>query len=419
MSMAPPNLNRRHLFLVLAIGLSARLLTLWQAVAQHGATWLFTRGLEIGYVADSLLHGLGFASPFGGRTGPTALIAPGYPLLVAGVFKILGTYSTASALVIMLAQVAANLVTVTLMMKLANALAGARAAIIAGLFWACWIPLLWMPTIFWETSLSAAMLLGMLMLAQALDNKPRLRKWLTFGLLTGLACLINMALLTTLCGIFLWLTVRHFRAHASQICLAACLAGLVFSPWVVRNARAFHAFVPLRTTVGLELWMGNHDGASGYVEESLFPIYNSTELERYRAVGELQYDREKATTARQWIAKHPAVFMKLSVIRFLRYWSGTGSRGGSLIFALGALITTVGGACGLIAMYKRADRGAALLYCIPLILFPLPYYITHAEFRYRLVLDPLLTVLTAYALTTGRSEITSPAVDPELKQLVA
>jgi hypothetical protein len=26
----------------------------------------------------------------------------------------------------------------------------------------------------------------------------------------------------------------------------------------------------------------------------------------------------------------------------------------------------------------------------------LPYYITHAEFRYRLVIDPLLTILAAH-----------------------
>jgi len=40
------------------------------------------------------------------------------------------------------------------------------------------------------------------------------------------------------------------------------------------------------------------------------------------------------------------------------------------------------------------------LFLLPLLLFPLPYYITHAEFRYRLVVDPLLTVLAAYAVSS-------------------
>jgi hypothetical protein len=55
---------------------------------------------------------------------------------------------------------------------------------------------------------------------------------------------------------------------------------------------------------------------------------------------------------------------------------------------------------------------------LPLLLFPPPYYITHAEFRYRLNIDPLLTILAAYAVTqlaatwsTHRSanRISSPA----------
>jgi hypothetical protein len=36
---------------------------------------------------------------------------------------------------------------------------------------------------------------------------------------------------------------------------------------------------------------------------------------------------------------------------------------------------------------------------LPLLLFPIPYYITHAEFRYRLNIDPILTILAAYAVT--------------------
>jgi hypothetical protein len=44
----------------------------------------------------------------------------------------------------------------------------------------------------------------------------------------------------------------------------------------------------------------------------------------------------------------------------------------------------------------------AVLFLLPLFLFPLPYYITHAEFRYRLVVDPLLTILAASALGTEK-----------------
>jgi hypothetical protein len=45
----------------------------------------------------------------------------------------------------------------------------------------------------------------------------------------------------------------------------------------------------------------------------------------------------------------------------------------------------------------RRRRAIMLLFALPMLLFPLPYYLTHAEFRYRIVIDPLMTVLAAYA----------------------
>ena len=39
-----------------------------------------------------------------------------------------------------------------------------------------------------------------------------------------------------------------------------------------------------------------------------------------------------------------------------------------------------------------------MLFLLPILLFPLPYYMTHPDFRFRLLLDPLLTILSAYAV---------------------
>ena len=57
-------------------------------------------------------------------------------------------------------------------------------------------------------------------------------------------------------------------------------------------------------------------------------------------------------------------------------------------------------------------RSFAVLMALPLLLFPAPYYITHAEFRYRLNIDPILTVLAAYAVTQLASRL--PRKSPSL-----
>src|ERR1700748_2548316 len=57
----------------------------------------FEYGWEMGRIARALATGHGYADPFLGHTGPTAWVAPLYPLLMASVFRLAGIYSLTSA----------------------------------------------------------------------------------------------------------------------------------------------------------------------------------------------------------------------------------------------------------------------------------------------------------------------------------
>src|ERR1700688_4998344 len=57
--------------------------------------WTF--GWETGRVARSIVTGHGFSSPYPEPSGPTALMPPVYEYLLAGVFKLFGIYTAASA----------------------------------------------------------------------------------------------------------------------------------------------------------------------------------------------------------------------------------------------------------------------------------------------------------------------------------
>ena len=140
--------------LVALVALSLRLLVCAFAMEHFGAAWFYNRGTEVGFVAQSLVTGHGFASPFGPPTGPTALIAPGYPWLTAAVFRCAGSFTGSSAWALMTMNVLANVAGVLLVLALARRVASERAAVLAALIPACAPPLLWMPTIFWETSFS-------------------------------------------------------------------------------------------------------------------------------------------------------------------------------------------------------------------------------------------------------------------------
>ncbi len=401
---------------LLCIALVARLAIIIYALVHFHAAWFFSRGSEMGFLAISLVHGKGLSSPFGLPTGPTAMVAPGYPLLVAGIFKLFGSGTLSSALVLMLCNLAANLTTVALIYRISQKLASEAAAFWVALFWSCSLPLLWMPTIFWETSLSSALLLGFMTAMLAAGSLDRPRFWLSCGAMCAVAGLLNPALLPCLAALLGHTFFRATPKKLGAVVLTTLSFALVFSPWPLRNAHVFHAAILTRTTVGLELWMGNHPGSTGYLYESLFPTYNQKELADYEARGELGYTRHKQDVALAYIEAQPGITASLTAQRFLRFWTGTGNAVGSPIFALHAATTTLFGFAGLFLIFRARNRNRWLFF-LPILIFPLPYYITHAEFRYRLVLDPLLTVLGAVSLDSSRQWKRNPRAGIQAKSI--
>jgi 4-amino-4-deoxy-L-arabinose transferase-like glycosyltransferase len=310
-----------------------------------------------------------------------------------------------AAIAVMAAQVLFSLMTVWLIMLVARRCFGAWTANLAGTFWAVSLPLIWMPTIFWETCLSTLLLVGMVALALRCAQRACGLLWVLMGAYCGAAALVNPALLPALLALMGWAAwqTRKTARYAPLLGLVVLL--LVFAPWPIRNARVLHAFIPMRSTVGLELWMGNRAGATGFLEESQFPIFNRREYDQYAAKGEVAYMRDKSALAKATMRAHPAEFLRLSTVRCFRFWTGTGNKDGSVFFVIHAVLTTSLGVAGIWRLFERRVVSLAVLFLLPLIFFPLPYYITHAEFRYRLVVDPLLTILGAYAVSGSRDGV--------------
>jgi 4-amino-4-deoxy-L-arabinose transferase-like glycosyltransferase len=394
--------GRPHTLTIALLAFTARLLILWFVVERFPQQWLYARGIELGTLAQSLVTGQGLSSPFGGSTGPTALLAPGYPAVIALVFRTFGSFTFAAAIAVMVMQVFFSVGTVLLMMIVARRCFDGRAADLAGAFWAVSLPLLWMPTIFWETCLSTLLLVGMIALVLRCEHKPSRFLWVLMGGYGGLAALVNPALLMALLVLLGWAAWQTRKTLRYSPLLGLLVLLLVFAPWPIRNARALGAFIPMRSTVGLELWMGNRAGATGFLDESVFPLFNRWEYDQYVAKGEVAYMRDKSVLARTYVRAHPLEVLRLSSLRFVRFWTGTGSKDGSVLFAVHALLTSCLGAMGMWRLWQRGRFGIAALFLLPLMVFPLPYYVTHAEFRYRLVVDPLLTILAASALSTEK-----------------
>jgi hypothetical protein len=386
---------------ILSLALVLRLTVMAMVLFTYQRDWLFSKAPDLGFLAFALSSGHGLSSPFGGSTGPTAFLAPGYPAVLALVFRIFGSYSIASSAAIMGLQCLFALLTIAAMMYVARQIFGAPVANVAGAFWAVSLPLLWLPAILWDTSLSTLLLTGMVALATRVVNEPCKNGWVFMGAYCGLAMLVNPSLTLALFAILGWTVyqIRLVSGYRVRYKPWLCLLGLlcVFAPWPLRNARVLHAFIPLRSNFGYEVWQGNHNGANGMFDATLEPLQNKQEYAEYARNGEVAYMSNKATLARVYIRSHPADFARISAERAVRFWTGAGSITNSGVVELHAVITSLLGLAGLAAIFQR-HRPVAMLFLLPLLVFPLPYYITHPDFRFRLVLDPLLTILGAYAV---------------------
>src|ERR1039457_7586051 len=110
--------------------------------------------------------------------------------------------------------------------------------------------------------------------------------------------------LLAILGCLAWQT-RSVSKTAPVLSLLALT--VVFAAWPIRNAVRFHAFIPLRSTVGFEMWMGNRPGATGRLDESIFPMFNRQELASYLPQGEVAYVRGKSQEASDYIDRKSVV----------------------------------------------------------------------------------------------------------------
>jgi hypothetical protein len=391
---------------ILTLALVLRLGVVSMVLFCYPRNWLFSKAPDLGFLANSLSSGHGLSSPFGGSTGPTAFLAPGYPAILGLIFRLFGSYSFASAAAIMGLQTVFAVWTVAMIMHVARRIFGAPTANLAGAFWAISPPLIWLPAILWETGLSTLLLIGIVALAIHAVSKPGKDLWVVMGASCGLAMLVNPSLTLALFAILGW-TVYQTRPRLRNghwVCWLTLLA--VFAPWPLRNARVLHAFIPLRSNFGYELWQGNHPGATGVFDARLEPLQNKREYADYAAKGEVAYMDNKSTEAKAYIHAQPGTFIRLSTERVVRFWTGAGSADNSGAVEAHTVVTSLLGLVGLAAMFKQRSakvRARAMLFLLPIIVFPLPYYITHPDFRFRLLLDPLLTILSAYAVTQASS----------------
>ena len=191
---------------------------------------------------------------------------------------------------------------------------------------------------------------------------------------------------------------------AAAVALAATL-----SPWLIRNALVFHRFIPMRDSMGLELWMGNNGYSERWTSDQMHPLHDAAELGAYNRMGELAYMDMKEQQAKAFIRSHAVWYAGMSLRRAIYLWTGYWSFDrdylamepmdpANIPFATALTVLAVAG----IALGWREQPYEAVRYAGVLFLFPAIYYFSHPEPYDMRPLDPLLLLLGGFAVLALR-----------------
>lgn len=391
-------------------------------------------GVETGSIARSIALGHGFGSPFRDFTGPSAWIAPIYPYMVAAVFKLFGVYTRNAAIVMLSINSVFSALTCVAIGGVADRTVGRRIGVWTALAWAALPHFAKWPTEWvWDMALSAllaacAMWLT-LVLAENLGSQTQRRRdaesfvdrihrafaplhlrpgWIAFGTLWAVIALSNPALLTLLpfCGVYLIAKLHPTQAKgrlewgtlARNAGVAALVCAALIAPWMVRNRVVLGRWVFIRDNFGFEFHLGNYHDAIGMGWGGIHPSMNKREFELYRRVGEVAYVDLKTREAMQFVRQHPDEFLALCRMRVAAFWNGdawgywnhpwfpwtVGT------FAAFSLISCF----GLLWTVAKRVPGSLLFWWMPL--YPLPYYLTYPQTRYRHAIEPEMLLVSVF-----------------------
>ena len=366
---------------------------------------------ELERTAISLANTGVYGNPYALPTGPTAHVSPGYTLILAGLFHLFGTGTSAEIIKEVLSTAVTSLEIALLPAVSAALFLNRTVGFFAGLVMALFParPLVEIDGD-WEAPYIALalMLIAVLAANQWAKHDLRFSSAVRHGFCWGIALLFVSALLP-LFLVFLVLDAfwqrRHFQRFFAFAVIEIAMVALCLAPWVIRNYLALGSFVFTRTNAGIELRISNNNDAVADQRENMLhglfqryhPLQSPAEARKVRKLGEIEYNRQAMNEAEDWIRRHPLRFLQLTLGRIRCFWFYVDPT--SHIKTAFLWIIGVFGLAGIIIGAMRKHPAGLIIGVIALI-YPLPNYLVHVGLRQSYPVEWLLVLLGA-ALVTG------------------
>jgi 4-amino-4-deoxy-L-arabinose transferase-like glycosyltransferase len=390
----------------------------WQQRLPEGQRFAFGDSESYWHLGQKIARGQEFEY---GDGGWKVFRTPGYPLLLAGLFRIVpGGPGNVQVLWGRSLSAVLGCLTVAGVAALAWQLFGPRTAFLAAAM-----------TAFFPEAIAASVFI----LSEAPFGPPLLAHIIAWvlawrasaastqvgwsivaGIAAGVGTLVRPSWLlftpfALLVGLF-FAADRRRQLIIGLIMLVAFAATM--APWWIRNYRVARRFVPTSLQVGTSLYDGLHPGATGASEMSFVPQFAAEQLQADAAANaagnppaglfEDRLDRRLQAAAIAWAAKNPGRVCQLAGIKFLRMWSPVpnATEFASLTLRLVLAVTyTPVLLVAILGAWKFARRDWPYLLCtLPAVYFTLLHVVFVSSIRYRQPAMLLFIVLAAGALAS-------------------
>ena len=373
------------------------------------------------------------------HSGPTAWTPPLYPLLIGAVFRVFGVYTLKSAWVILaincIFSAATSLAIYEIALRCFTRVppsTGNQPNARSIALWSAWLWALYPAAMqyavrwIWDMAFTAFFFSCVIVLAlrlrgigdasqpSASDRSP-LTSWLLFGLFWATVALSNSSLLAFLpaCGLWIiWPSLTNTASRQShragglpQTLLGPLLSGLVFlaliTPWVVRNYKVFHTFIPMRSNFGAELYQATFFSADGFPWGTVMPLNErAPEFQQYERLGEVAFAKQHGEIAKARIHAHPGLFAGNTLRRIYFFWISVPhpTDSGEFVEAsrrINFCFFSFTGVLGLALALRRHIPGAWLFFWA-FAICPFIYYFITAQARFRHPIEPIICILSVY-----------------------
>jgi dolichyl-phosphate-mannose-protein mannosyltransferase len=327
---------------------------------------------------------------------------PVYPYFLAVLYGLSGTFETARW-----TQAAIGALLVPAVGRAGARAFSPRVGLWAAAVTALYPDLIWFSVHFWSETVFMVLLWWGIERLLAADTADGLGRAVAAGVLWGVAVLTRETVLYFIPLAALWLATHSWaggRARGAAFLVASLL---VVAPWTYRNWAVFHAFVPVSTAGGQNLFQGNAlierdttyemvDAVQGRIEQYHYAMRMGLQAIRDRQPWWI-FEKVRDEMPRLWEAD------SLVLVHIKRGAYGAVPPAMAVAVALAVLVPYVA-VLALLALgvtRLRWSRPTVLLVSF-LAYYTLIHIVTHGFARYRLPVMPVVFLIAAVGWTAWR-----------------